>query len=157
MIIITNVIDALEDHSDALDAHAEGVTSIDFGIDADRLEDLGIDHTTAHDFEPLVAKLTKVGREEVHLEAGFGEGKEAGTKACLGLGAEDGLHEVIERGFEIEERDVFIDIEAFDLVEVGAVGGVGCVAAEATTGRDDADRWLLLQHGADLHGRSMGA
>ena len=43
MIIIANVIDALEDHSDSLDAHAEGVASIDFGIDADRLEDLGID------------------------------------------------------------------------------------------------------------------
>ena len=157
MVIIANVVDTLEDHSDALDAHAEGVASIDFGIDADRLEDLGIDQTAAHNFEPLVAKLTKVGREEIHFEAGFGEGKEAGTKACLGLGAENGLHEVIERGFEIEKRNVFIDIEAFDLVEVGAVGGVGCVAAEATTGRDDSDRRLLLEHGADLHGRGMGA
>ena len=66
-------------------------------------------------------------------------------------------YKVIERGFEIEERDIFIDIEALDLMEVSAVGGVGCVAAEATTGRDDADRWLLLKHGANLHGRGMGA
>ena len=91
MVIIANVIDALEDHSDALDAHTEGVTSIDFGVDPDRLEDFGVNHTAAHNFEPLVAELAKVGRKEVHLEAGFGEGKEARAEACLGLGAEDGL------------------------------------------------------------------
>ena len=101
MIIITNVIDALEDHGDALDAHAEGVTSIDSVVDADGLEDFGVDHAATHDFEPLVAELTKIGREEIHFVAGFSKRKEARTKTCLGLGTEDRLHKVIERGFEI--------------------------------------------------------
>ena len=103
LVIVADVIDALQNHRDPLDAHAECVASVDFGIDADSLEDFRIDHATAHDFEPLVAELTKIGREEVHLEAWLCEWKETRAQTSLSLGAENGLHEMIERGFEVEQ------------------------------------------------------
>ena len=157
MVVVANVIDPLQDHCDPLNAHAECVASVDFGIDADSLEDFRIDHATAHNFEPLVAELTKIGRKEVHFEAWLGEWEEARAQTSLGLGAKNGLYEMIERGFEVEQRDVLIHVEALDLVKIRAVRGVWCVATEAATGSDDANRRLLLEHGADLHGRGVRA
>ncbi len=77
LVVVANIVDALQDHRDALNAHAECVAGVDFGIDADCLEDFRIDHATAHDFEPLVAELAEIGREEVHFEAWLGEWEEA--------------------------------------------------------------------------------
>jgi hypothetical protein len=65
---------------------------------------------------------------------------------------------VVERALEVGEGDVGVDAEAFDLVEDGRVGGVGGVVAVDLAGDDDAQRRrLLLDHGADLHGRGVGA
>lgn len=61
LVIVADVVDALEDHGDAFDAHAESIAGVDFGIDANCLEDFGVDHAATHDFEPLVAQLAEVG------------------------------------------------------------------------------------------------
>ncbi len=49
-----------------------------------------------------------------------------------------------------------VDHEAFELVEHGRVGGIG-IDAIGAAGRDDADRRLLVQHRAHLHGAGMRA
>ena len=152
LVIVADIVDALKDHGNALDSHAEGVTGVDFRVDADGLKDLGVNHAAAHNFEPLVAQLTEVGREEVHLKARLREWEEARAQACLGLRAEDCFNEVIEGGLEVEQRNVLIDVEAFDLVEIRTVRGVRRITAEAATRSDDTDRRFLFQHCADLHG-----
>ena len=58
LVIIANIVDALENHGDALDAHAKGVTRVDLGIDAHGFEDFRINHAATHNFEPLIAELT---------------------------------------------------------------------------------------------------
>src|SRR5207249_10393580 len=58
---------------------------------------------------------------------------------------------------EIAEGNVGVNGEAFDLVEGERMRGVGIVAAIDLAGNDDANGRLLLFHGANLHGRSVGA
>ena len=64
---------------------------------------------------------------------------------------------MVERALQVAEGDVGVDAEAFDLVEDGRVGGVGGLIAVDLAGDDQAQRRGLLQHGADLHGRGVGA
>src|SRR5690349_22567958 len=69
---------------------------------------------------------------------------------------EERLAEFSERPFEMAEMRLLVDDEALDLVEhrrvrlvrIGTVGAAWCY---------DADRRLLLEHGADLHRRSVRA
>ena len=88
---------------------------------------------------------------------GLGEGEERREEARADGRAEELLHGVVERALEVGEGDVGVDAEAFELVEDGRVGGVGGVVAVHLAGDDDADGRRLLLHGADLHGRGVGA
>ena len=49
---VADVVDAVFEHGDALGAHAEGETAEDGGVVAAVLEDDGMDHAGAEDFEP---------------------------------------------------------------------------------------------------------
>ena len=42
----------------------------------------------------------------------------------MGIAAEEFFDKIIKEGFEVADGDVGVHIQAFDLVEVGAVGGV---------------------------------
>ena len=44
-----------------------------------------------------------------------------------------------------------LDDQALDLVEHWRVGRIPVIAIDAAR-RNDPDRWLLVHHGADLHG-----
>ncbi len=50
-----------------------------------------------------------------------------------------------------------VDGETLDLREDRGVGGVEFVGAEGAAGAHDVDRDVAVQHGADLHGRGVGA
>lgn len=151
------------DHGEAIKAHAEGVAGQLGGIKSvvaaafvDGLEDGGIDHAATGDFNPLGLFAFDL---ELHidLEAGFGEGEEVGAEADFGVVAEHGAVEEFERTFEVGEADVFVNVEAFELVEDGKVGGVDFIATIGRAGGDDFDGRGLLFHGADLHGGGVGA
>ncbi len=92
---------------------------------------------------------------EVDFDTGFGEGEEVGAEAGFYVGTHEFAGEVGEGAFEVGEGDVLVDVEAFDLVEVGAVGGVGGVAAVAAPGGDDADGGGVGLHIADLDGAGV--
>ena len=64
---------------------------------------------------------------------------------------------VLDVGLEVGERDVAVDVESLDLVEAGAVGRVGGVAAVGSARGDNADRRRMIFHVADLHRRGVGA
>ncbi len=167
--------DAVLDHGDALDAHAEGeagdafgVVGVVVGVDlaaffGDCGEDGGVDHAAAQEFDPaavfaLAAALASAeDAGDLNVGAGLGEGEEGREETGFDVAAEEGLHGVVERALEVGEGDVGVDAEAFDLMEDGGVGGVGGVVAVDLAGDDDADRRGLRDHGADLHGAGVGA
>jgi len=108
------IIQAVFEHGDSIDAHAEGEAGNLLGIIAvvlHKLEDIGIDHATAENFDPstllagttgLAAALTASAADETghhHFGAGFGERKERRAKAGLHARSEKRLHGVIERSF----------------------------------------------------------
>src|SRR5919206_2791218 len=61
-----DVVDAVLEHRDALDAHAEGPAGHLFGIVADVAQDLRVDHAGAENLEParLLAYATALARAE---------------------------------------------------------------------------------------------
>src|SRR5258708_5622032 len=104
----------------------------------------------------IAGSATK-GAGDIELDARLGEGKIAGAEARFEAGNEELCYEIVDGAGEIAKGDVRVDGEAFDLVKGEGVSGVGIVAAIDLSGNDDAHRRLLLFHGADLHGRSVGA
>ncbi len=168
-----DVGDAVEDHGDALDAHAEGEAADVFvwgGVEAeaeafvaDGSEDGGVDHAAAEEFDPagvFAFAAALAGAEDagdLYVGGWLGEGEEGGEEAGFDGRAEEGAHGVIEGALKVGERNVGSDGEAFDLVEDGRVGGVGGVVAVHLAGDDDAQRRGLGDHGADLHGAGVGA
>ena len=154
----------MEDHGEAVEAHAEGEAGDLLGVEegvtasfADSGEDGGIDHAAASDFDP--AGFFAFGFElHIDLEAGLGEGEEVRAEADGGAGAEDLAEEEFQRAFEVGEGDVFVHVEGFDLIENAEVGGVDLIAAVGSTGGDDADgQGFHGLHGADLHAGGVGA
>ena len=169
-----DVGDAVFHHGDAVDAHAEGEAADAAGVVdgvaaegeavlVDGVEDVGIDHAAAQEFDPagvfaLAAALaTAEGAADLDVGGGLGEGEEAGKEAGFDGRAEEGLHGVVKGAFKVGEGDAGADAEAFDLVEDGGVSGVGGVVAVDFAGDDDAEGWVVGEHGADLDGGGVGA
>src|SRR6266850_4589776 len=164
------VVDAVLEHGQAVDADAEGKAADFFGVVADKAVDGGVDHAGAEEFDPggafafrtrsptcrsACSAAERAG--DVELNARFGEREIAGAEAGFHAGAEELFDEIFDGAGEIAEGDVRVHSEAFDLVEGEGMRGVGIVAAIDLAGNDDANGWLLLFHGANLHGRSVGA
>ncbi len=154
--------DAVFQHGDAVDAHAEGKALPLGRVDARRLQHLWVDHARAENLHPLVAfadleLAADVRIADVDLGRRFGEGKVAGAEPQF-----DGRHlkeraaEFLQAPFQVGHADVAVDRQALDLVEHGRVGLVHVHAVDAARG-DHADRSALVQHRTDLHRAGMGA
>ena len=157
----TEVVDAVADHRKTFDTKAEGEAGDGFGIVADVLEDGGIHNARAADFNPAGAFADAAARAAadhatgVGFDGRFGEGEVMRAETDFRLVTEHVASEGGENAFQIGQRDVFIDIQAFDLVEGHAMCRVRRVAAIAATGADDADRRLLRHHRTNLHVRRL--
>ena len=126
--------------------------------------DAGVDHAGAGDLDPaaLLADPAPLAAAEVagevDLDARLGEGEEVGAEAHADLRPHHLAGEGGEGRLEVGQRDgAGVDVESLDLVEVGAVGGVGRVAPVAASRGDDAHGGLAAEQHADLHGRGLGA
>ena len=93
---------------------------------------------------------------DVDLDARLGEREEVRAQAHVALVAEDRAREREQRALEVGERDVLVDREALDLVELRRVRRVAVRPVDAP-GDDDRDRRRLLLHRADLHRRGVRA
>jgi hypothetical protein len=110
----------------------------------------------AKPFDPARAALE--GRvPEVELGRRLGEREEAGPQPHLGVVAEDGLHEVVERAPEVRHREALVDGEALELHEHGQVRRVELIGAVDAARREHVDRHLAVEHGAHLHGARVRA
>ena len=92
-----------------------------------------------------------------NVDARLYEGEVVAAEAHLPLFAEDAAGEFVEGALEVGEGDAPVHRQAFDLIEVPLVGGVGCLVAVALAGHDDPYGRLALLHGANLHGRGLGS
>src|SRR5690606_34804502 len=150
-----DIVDAVTQHRDALDAHAEGKSRPALGVIPHVEQHLRVYRAGAQDFQPaLVAAHPAAGAVahdalNVHFRAGFGEGKIARAETHRAL-AQKLTRQDRQRAFQVGERHVFVDVQAFDLVEHRRVRGVRIVQAVHLAQRDDAHRRLLREHGADL-------
>ena len=130
-----DVLDAVLDHGEAVEPHAEGVSGelgrVEGVVAAalvDGVEDGGVDHAAAGDFDPLGSFSLNL-EFDVDLEARLSEGEEVGAEADFGFVTEHGAVEELKSAFEIREADVFVDVEALELIEDREVGGIDFVAA----------------------------
>ena len=119
-------------------------------------------HAAAENLKPLIAfadpdLVADLGVADVHFHRRLGEGEVARAEAHLHLRHfEERLAEFLEHPFQMPEMSLLVDGEPLDLVEHRRMGLVRVAAIDASR-RDDAERRLLLQHGADLHRARMGA
>src|ERR1043166_3425068 len=88
LVEIADVIDAVEEHREPLEAHAEGVAGPDFRIVAHGLEDRRIDHAAAADFDPLLLHLRQMRCAQIDFEARLGIAEVVRTETRLRLLAE---------------------------------------------------------------------
>src|SRR5208282_2671704 len=114
-------------------------------------------HAAPGNFQPVLAQLFHERVAEINLEARLGVTEIVRTKSDLCLLAEQFLEDKFYRALEVANGDVFVHVKSFDLLEGRVVRGVGVVAAIDAARHDDAHRWRLRFHHADLNGGSVGA
>src|SRR6266436_1068331 len=114
-----DVVDAVADHGDALDAEAEGPAGPDFRIVADVVEHLRVHHAAAGDFQPFLAHLAREGTAEINLEARLGVAEIMRAEANAGFRSHQFLEDKFHGALEVANGDVSIHIKSFNLVEGG--------------------------------------
>ncbi len=96
-----------------------------------------------------------LGAAHIHFNTRFGEWEKARTETHFRLFAENGLQKCCQCAAQISHGDMFVNNQSLDLVEHGGMGEVG-IAAVHFSRSDNGERRFILEHGTDLHGRSMG-
>src|SRR6266700_4808444 len=132
-----DIVDAVLEHRQAVDADAEGEAADFLGVVIHEAVDGGIDHAGAEKLDPgsaftlgagaairIAGSATK-GAGDIELDARLGEGKIARAEARFDAGAEELSYEIFDGAGEIAEGDVGVDSEAFDLMEGERMCGVG--------------------------------
>ncbi|MNQ71462.1 hypothetical protein D3C85_861300 [compost metagenome] len=155
------VRDAVFQHGQAINAHAEGEALILIRVDAAVAQHIGVHHAAAENLQPILAFVqgqlaARAVAADVHLRRGLGEGEVVRTEAGVDVvQLEEAGDEGLQRRLQMTHVDVAVDHQTLDLVEHRRVGGVGILTEGAARG-DDADRRLLAHHGADLHRAGVG-
>src|SRR5712664_120654 len=165
-----DVVDAVFEHGQAVDADTEGEAADFPGVVVHEAVDGGVDHAGAEEFDPggaFALRTSSAGCRgacspaeragNVELDARLGEREIAGPEASFHAGAKKLFYEILDGAGEIAEGDVRVDGEAFDLVKGERMRSIGIVPAIDLAGNDDADRRFLLFHGANLHGGRVRA
>src|SRR4029077_7095300 len=118
------VVDAVAQHGQALEARAEGEADVALRIEAVIAHYRGMYLPRAGELEP--APLERALRElQVDLRGGLGEGEVGRPEAHLQLvRLEEASQEIDVDALQIREADVLVDPQPLDLVEHRRMGGV---------------------------------
>src|SRR5258708_3148725 len=165
-----DVVNAVFQHGQAIDAHAERETADFFRVVVHEAVHSRVHHARAEKLDPARALALGTiyaagGRAapsaenagDIELHGRLGEGKIARAEASLYARAEELLHEILDGSREIAKRNVRINGQAFHLMKNERVRGIGIVAAVDLARDNHADGRLALLHGANLHRRSVRA
>src|SRR5262245_53262432 len=124
------IVDPEAHHRDPVDPEPEGEAGVALGIDADRLENGGMNHAGAAELEPpgLLAGAAALAEadpaRDVELAPRLDEREVAGAQADLDVVTEEHLPHRGARAPEVRHRDPLVDDERLELVEHRKVGGV---------------------------------
>src|SRR5687767_39585 len=113
----TDIMDAIADHGDALDAETERPTAPHFGIVSDIFKNLRMHHSAAGNFQPVFAHLFHERAGEVDFEAGLGVAEIVRAEAEFDFVAEKFFENEFDRAFQVSNGDIFINVKSFDLME----------------------------------------
>src|SRR3989442_3677401 len=100
-----DVVDAITDHGDALDAEAEGPAGPDFRIVTDVLEHLRMHHAAAGDLQPFLAHLPRERTGEIDLEARLGVAEVVRAETNLHVAAAKLPEHELDGALEIADGD----------------------------------------------------
>ena len=162
---MTNIVNAVFQQRDTLNAHAEREAADFLRIVAAHLKHARMNHAAAENFEPArllahpAAFAAALHAGDVNLRAWLREREEAWTKPDLRLRAEHLLHELQQRSFQIAHPDVFADDEAFDLIELERMRRIVIIAAVYFARANDLNRRFAVHrlHRPNLNRRRMRA
>ena len=119
----TQVFDLVFQVGDTFHTHTEGIAFVDGGVDAVGFQHCGVYHTATENFHPasVFAESTAITCTNVAGDVHFGrrlcEGEIRGTQADLRVGTKHFSCEGEEHLFQVGERHIFVDVQAFHLVE----------------------------------------
>ena len=158
-----DVIDAVLQHGDALDAHAEREAGVALGVVADGFEDRGVHHAAAADLEPARpladrAAFALQNTQPMNTSAlGSVYGKKLGRNCTFVSVSNSSRANAVSVPFRSAIVMLLADDKPFDLLKHRRVRQVEIVAAVHLARHDDPHRRLVLLHVADLHRRRMRA
>ena len=156
------VRDAVLQHRDPVDAHAEGEALPGVGIDARRAQHLRMHHAGAEDLEPVLAladpqRAALPRAADVDLRRGLGEREVRGAEAQFDRRhLEERPAELLEHPLQVRHREVAVDGEPLDLVEHRRVRLVHVHAVDAAR-RDHPEGRAPRLERTDLHRARMRA
>ena len=153
------VVDPVFQHGDALGSHAKGEAGVPLGVVAHTFQDLGMNHPGAHYLDPSavtadsapVAVAFAGKTVDGHIDAGLHKGEIVAAKAYLTFFAKHPAGKFIQCAFEVSESDAFANGQAFHLVEMPFVGGVGSLVPVALARHDHSYRRFPVFHNPGLH------
>src|SRR5438034_288911 len=117
-----DIVDAVFEHGQAVDADTEGESADSFGVIVHETVDGRIDHAGAEEFDPGCALALRTrsatggrarsaaeGTGDVKFDARLREGEIAGTETRLDARAEEFFYEILDGAGEITKGDVRVD------------------------------------------------
>ena len=159
-----DVVNAVLQHGNAFRPQAEGKARILLRIVAHRLQDIGVDHARAQNFDPPAAPAdsARVVRpfagEAIngHIHSRFDKGKVVAPEAHLPPCAEDLTRKLEKGALQVGEGNSLVHRQPLNLVKMPFVGGVrGLVAINLAWHHQSYRRFHAL-HYPRLHGRGVG-
>ena len=156
------VRNAVFQHRDPLDPHAEGKALIFLRIVSAIRQNARIDHARAENLQPVVAgpdlqPAAVTGAADIDLGRRLGEREIAGAEAHRQVvHAEEGAAEIDQAALQVAHMDAVADDQPLALMEHWRMGGV-MVGPVGAAGNEDPHRRLGRLHGPDLHRRGVRA
>ena len=156
------VVHAVFQHGDAVDAQAPGEALVLRRVEPAVSQHIRVHHAAAENLQPILAFAETdfalvAPALDVDFQRRLGEREERRAEAHLhAVDLEERLAEFFQDPFQVAEMRALVDHQALDLVEHRRVGLIR-VAAIGAARADHADRRLLRQHGAYLHRRGVRA
>src|SRR5262249_13616348 len=155
---VPNVIDSVLEHSQALDAHAEGKSTPLVRIDRHSQEHIRINHPTAEQLEPAAVPACSAAGPHakrtlaIEFRAWLGEWEKIRSEARVERLTEQYPDEFVECSLQLPECYVPIDQQPFHLMKERIFACVDFFISVDAPWRDHAQGWFSLLHDANLYG-----